>query len=79
MAHIQHELLENQKCDTLQFYGVAYYLITIVSVVLFCYFDGINLYKNTKQSKLGLYLCYGFSNAAYSCFNKIKKLIKCKL
>ncbi len=44
MAHIQHELLENQKCDTLQFYGVAYYLITIASAVIFCYFNGTNLY-----------------------------------
>lgn len=44
MAHIQHEVLENQKCDTLQFHGVAYYLITIASAVIFCYFNGTNLY-----------------------------------
>lgn len=32
MAHIQHELLEHQKCETLHLYDVACYLIAIASV-----------------------------------------------
>jgi len=29
MAHIQHELLEHQKCDTLKFYVACYLVCTL--------------------------------------------------
>lgn len=49
MAHIQHELLEHQKCDTLQFHYVACYLVAIASV-LYLYKLVLKLQKNYSHT-----------------------------